>query len=217
MSMLCAQCGIPIPNSSSLMCNICSSKYAEVQMKASIERTENRRREQEKQRNRKIHNFYHRECTECAEEVKLKAKKCIHCGHEFPDYEEKRAFITMREIQVEELGCELWESREEVLEGIRKEKEKKEREKLQFEKDKPIREQKERRSKWGSPERLLIRFLSHDMPYHHFLLTANDDLLSEEELDVKKKIIKRLKIQRIAWIFFVGPLLVLSFLILLFG
>jgi hypothetical protein len=114
MSMSCAQCGIPIPNSDSLMCNICSSKYAEVQRLARIEQAENRRREEEKQRNKRIHNFYHRECTECAEEVKLKAKKCIHCGHEFPDWEEKRAFITMRETQVEELGCELWESREEI-------------------------------------------------------------------------------------------------------
>ena len=59
--------------------------------------------------------FYHRDCTVCGKEVHLKDKSCPHCGFDFPDHDEIQSFLAKRKAQVEELGGEIWETREEAL------------------------------------------------------------------------------------------------------
>jgi hypothetical protein len=114
----CAYCGVSI-SKYQRMCSTCQAQR-DAETLASNQayerkQQEKRRRlqeEQEKEIARKTHEFYHRECPICAEEVKRKAMKCIHCNHEFDDYQEQRDFIAMREAQKEEFGGELWDERE---------------------------------------------------------------------------------------------------------
>lgn len=117
----CAFCGVSISKYQK-MCSTCQAQQdAEIfahNQAYERKQQEKRRRlqeEQEKEIARKTHAFYHRECPVCAEEVKRKAMKCIHCSHEFDDYEEQRAFVKQREQEKEEFGCELWEGKEEFL------------------------------------------------------------------------------------------------------
>ena len=49
-----------------------------------------------------------RECPECAETVKKKAKVCRHCGYKFEDRDAVVAEMERVEAEAQEMGCEPW-------------------------------------------------------------------------------------------------------------
>lgn len=63
---------------------------------------------QEKLNEKLKYQFYHRECEECAEMIKRKAKICKECSSPIPDWKEQRAMMSSLEKQAEELGCFPW-------------------------------------------------------------------------------------------------------------
>ena len=100
--------------------------------------------------------WYSRECPNCAEIVKRKAKVCKECGHKFEDWEEQRKDIEHWEERGAKVGVDAWNqsgieqaeykaSPEGQAEQRRKEEEekrKKEEEKAAREEDRRIRQAK---------------------------------------------------------------------------
>ena len=56
-----------------------------------------------------MQHIYERECPDCAELIKRKAKKCKHCGCELSDWETQREEIDDLEREASALQCEVWE------------------------------------------------------------------------------------------------------------
>lgn len=56
--------------------------------------------------------FYSRECSECAEVVKKKAKLCKECGFEFPDRQEQLEYLKSWEQRAAKFGLKPWQTKE---------------------------------------------------------------------------------------------------------
>lgn len=110
----------------------------EARAEAREARAEEKREKEEKEARFK---WEHRECPQCAEMVKKKAKLCIHCKFEFTDREILITNMEEESSLATRFNCHPWEGREALARHKRQEKARKER------REREEREEKVRREK----------------------------------------------------------------------